>query len=151
MEYFLENPDVSWFLIGLILLLTELAFPGLIVIFFGVGAWITALFCLFFDISINFQLLVFLITSLVSLALLRKVFRERFYNSNDEGDLEDEYIGQTGVALINFTPDQIGKVTFKGSTWAAVTTEPVEAGQLVKITGYKSIQLFVKPLRSFNQ
>ena len=37
------TPELFWFLLGLVLLLAEFALPGIIIMFFGIGAWITAL------------------------------------------------------------------------------------------------------------
>jgi membrane protein implicated in regulation of membrane protease activity len=65
-------PQVIWFARGFILLVIESAAPGIIIIFFGVGAWIVALVCLFFDISLNVQLLIFIVSSVVLLVTLRK-------------------------------------------------------------------------------
>mgnify|MGYP007118357041 CR=1 FL=1 len=36
------SAELLWFLVGLILLLSELALPGFVIVFFGVGAWVTA-------------------------------------------------------------------------------------------------------------
>lgn len=122
--------------------------PGLVLIFFGVGAWVTALVCLVFDIEINTQLFIFLGSSLLSLALLRKALKKRYMNTKEaDGDIEDEYIGQTAVALNSFAAGQAGKVSFKGSSWHAESNEAVTEGQQLKITGYKSIKLFVEPIR----
>lgn len=147
MADFFSQAEVIWFLIGLALILLELAMPGLVLIFFGVGAWVTALVCLAFNIDINTQLFIFLGSSLLSLALLRKALRKRYMDrkSPDE-DLEDEYIGHTAIALNSFTAGQNGKVSFKGSSWNAESNQPVTEGQLLKITGYKSIKLFVEPI-----
>ncbi len=148
MADFFSQAEVIWFLIGLVLILLELTMPGLVLIFFGVGAWVTALVCLVFDIEINTQLLIFLGSSLLSLALLRKALKKRYMNTKEaDGDIEDEYIGQTAVALNSFTAGQTGKVSFKGSSWHAESKESVTEGQQLKITGYKSIKLFVEPIR----
>ena len=32
-----------WFLLGMVLLIAELAMPGIVLLFFGIGAWVTAL------------------------------------------------------------------------------------------------------------
>lgn len=121
--------------------------PGLVVIFFGVGAWVTALVCLGFDIDINIQLFIFLGSSLLSLALLRKTLKKRYMDrKSPDADLEDEYIGHTAIALNSFTAGQTGKVSFKGSSWNAESNQPVTEGQRLKITGYKSIKLFVEPI-----
>ncbi len=61
----LLKPQFIWFLVGLILLLLEFINPGIVIIFFGIGAWIIAFVCLFIDISINLQLSLFLIISIL--------------------------------------------------------------------------------------
>lgn len=147
MADFFSQAEVIWFLIGLALILVELAVPGLVLIFFGVGAWVTALVCLVFDIDINMQLFIFLGSSLLSLALLRKALKKRYMNTKEaDGDIEDEYIGQTAVALNSFTAGQTGKVSFKGSSWNAESNHSIAEGQRLIITGYKSIKLFVEPI-----
>lgn len=148
MSEFFQNTAVIWFLIGAVLILLELVVPGLVLVFFGVGAWVTALVCLFGDVGINTQLIVFLASSLISLALLRNLLKKRYMDrKSPDGDLEDEYIGQTAVAINSFTAGEIGKVTFKGSSWEAIAKQTITAGQRLKITGYKSIKLFVEPLQ----
>ncbi len=147
MADFFSQAEVVWFLIGLALILVELAVPGLVLIFFGVGAWVTALVCLMFNIELNTQLFIFLGSSLLSLALLRKTLRKRYMDrKSPDADLEDEYIGHTAIALNSFTAGQTGKVSFKGSSWNAESNHSVTEGQILKITGYKSIKLFVEPI-----
>jgi len=51
----LSDPAVIWFLIGLGLLLLELVLPGLVILFFGAGAWVTALACVLHDFNLNWQ------------------------------------------------------------------------------------------------
>lgn len=136
-----------WFLIGLVLILLEFAVPGLVLVFFGVGAWVAAIACLAFDLSLNTQLFIFLISSIISLVLLRRVIKNRYVDKATlEGDLEDEYIGQTAVAISSFGAGQLGKVVFKGVNWEATSNQSVTEGQQLKITGYKSIRLTVEPL-----
>lgn len=148
MADFLLQAEVIWFLIGLALILLELAVPGLVLIFFGVGAWVTALVCLVFNIELNTQLFIFLGSSLLSLALLRSTLKKRYMDrKSPDADLEDEYIGHTAIALSSFTAGQTGKVSFKGSSWNAESNHPIREGQRLIITGYKSIKLFVEPIQ----
>jgi len=145
---FFQNTAVIWFLIGAVLILLELVVPGLVLVFFGVGAWVTALVCLFGDVGINTQLIIFLASSLISLAMLRNMVKKRYMDrKSPDSDLEDEYIGQTVVAADSFAAGETGKVIFKGSSWEAIAQQAVTAGQRLKITGYKSIKLFVEPLQ----
>lgn len=148
MADFLLQAHVIWFLIGLVLILLELVVPGLVLIFFGAGAWVTALACWGFDMNINTQLLIFLISSTLSLLLLRNMIRKKYMDKkNPDGELEDEYIGKTAVAITSFNAGDVGKVLFKGSSWEAIANQAVTEGQRLKITGYQSIKLFVEPLQ----
>lgn len=145
---FFKNPPVVWFLIGLLFALLELMVPGLVIIFFGVGAWITALLCLIFDLSIGLQILSFAIASVLSLALLRRWFKNRIFqekNAKYETD-DDEFIGKKALAETPINATTPGKVTFKGALWTAESAESIEAGQAVEIIDKESITLIVKPI-----
>jgi len=145
MEY-LSDPAVIWFLIGLGLLLLELALPGLVILFFGTGAWVTALVCALADISLNVQILIFLVASLLGLVLLRKYLKKRFFNRKEleVKDQLEEFIGHQARAVEEFK-DGDGKVEFKGTHWTAKSEEPVSRGMWVTIIRKESLTLFVKP------
>ena len=64
------RPEIIWFLVGLVLLVMEFALPGLIIGFFGIGAWIVAAVCLITEIGLNAQLAIFIVSSVLSLLLL---------------------------------------------------------------------------------
>jgi len=69
------KPELIWFLVGLLLLLLEFAAPGLIVFFFGLGACIVAVVCLLTDITLNTQLIIFIVSSFLFLLILRLIGR----------------------------------------------------------------------------
>ena len=150
LDFSLFTPEVIWFLIGVGLLLLELAVPGLIFVFFGIGAWITAAVLLAFDISLNVQLLIFSITSIGSLLLLRQSIRKRYMDMSLEGKSETDngFIGSQAVSLTPIEPGKDGKVEFNGSQWEACSEVAIEARMSVKIIGMKSIKLIVEPLIS---
>ncbi len=135
-----------WFLIGLGLLLLELVLPGLVILFFGVGAWVTALVCAISDISLNWQISIFLVASLLGLVLLRKYLKRRFFGRKDEDILDqlEEFIGRKAKAVEEFK-DGAGKVEFKGTRWSARSDDPVSNGQSVTIESKDSLILNVKP------
>ena len=143
------NAAAIWFIIGFVLLLLEFALPGLIVMFFGVGAWVVALVLLFTDISINTQIIIFLVSSLLSVLLLRKWLKQRIYSRKRLNDYDDnELIGKTCKAETAIIPGEIGTVNFKGSNWQARSDERIEAGENVIIIGNDSIILIVKPTKT---
>ena len=141
----LSDPAVIWFLIGLGLLLLELAIPGLVILFFGAGAWVTALVCAFADINLNLQILIFLVASLLGLVLLRKYLKKRFFGRSDT-EIEDqleEFLGRKAKAVSDFKGGT-GKVEFKGTQWTATCEEPVSKGDWVVIRSKDSLTLKVE-------
>lgn len=144
-----KNPTVIWFVLGLILLISELFIPGFVIIFFGVGAWVTALFCLLFNIHFDLQLVIFTFSSVILLFVFRKYLKGQFFNGNKENveTLEDEFINKTAVVEKEIRKGYPGKVNFKGTTWTALAEENIGKGELVKIIGKESINLIVHSLK----
>ncbi|HZW64657.1 MAG TPA: NfeD family protein, partial [Hanamia sp.] len=121
MENFL-TAAVIWIIIGLILFLLEFVIPGLILFFFAVGAWIVAIVCLFLDISINIQLIIFLVSSIISILLLRKGLSKILLKRKHSSELlEDEFLGKIAKAETDISPGHDGKIDFKGTTWPAAS------------------------------
>ncbi|MBE0534432.1 MAG: NfeD family protein [Phycisphaerae bacterium] len=144
------RPEIIWLLVGLGLMFLELMLPGLIVLFFGLGAMIVAAVCFFAEITINQQLGLFILTSILMLVamrgLLRKVFRGHAHSASGlEGNLS-EFIGEHGVVKQTISPRRPGKIEFHGSDWAAVADGTIEAGATVEITGRENITLKVKQI-----
>lgn len=144
------KPQIIWMVIGFILILSEFAIPGLITSFFGIGALIVGVLCVFFNLSVNMQLLLFLSTSVVLLMFLRKRFKRVFMGKleatdEDEKALED-ILGQKAVVSREIKPNLAGKVEFRGTHWEAEATEPIAEGTAVEIVGQRNITLIVKPI-----
>ncbi len=144
------RPEIIWFLVGLVLLILEFILPGLIIAFFGVGAWIVALVCLITEIGINTQLIIFIIASVLSLLCLRKWLKGIFLGhavskQNLKENLE-EFIGQKAVVKEKIMPNTGGKVEFHGTNWLAESDEEIAEGATVQITGKDNITLKVKSL-----
>jgi membrane protein implicated in regulation of membrane protease activity len=144
------RPEIIWFLVGLVLLIMEFVLPGLIIAFFGVGAWIVALVCLITDIPINTQLIIFIVSSVLSLLCLRKWLKGVFIgHSVSKQDLKEdleEFIGQKAVVKEKITPKAGGKVEFHGTNWLAEADEEIAVETVVEIVGKENITLKVKTL-----
>lgn len=139
--------ELIWFLIGLVLFLLELVVPGFIIFFFGFGAWVTAMICLLFHPGTNLEIIIFAVTSVLSLLALRKIIQNKFFYSKSNGSeaVEDEFTGKEGLALIDFGKGRKGKVEFKGTTWNAESDSEIKEGQTVIIMEKQSFSLFVEP------
>lgn len=151
MEILFQDPRLVWFIIGAVLLLAEFGITGLLTIFFAFGAFCISILLFFFDFSLSTQLLLFSLISLGSLLLLRKYLKNIFTGkkSTDPGSeaLEDGFTGKTAVAKTAFTAGGTGKVEFNGTGWEAESSENIEAGSRVLITGKDSIVLKIKNLK----
>ena len=146
------SAELMWFLVGLVLLVSELALPGFVIVFFGVGAWITA-FLVGVGLlpSFNGQLLVFLISSVLALALFRRKGKRLFEGKvsqvwNPQSSMED-IRGQRAVVIQTITPGSPGgQVEFHGTSWNAEADVVIPAGQIVEITAQNNLMLRVKPI-----
>ncbi len=144
------DPVLLWFLAGLALILFEFTVPGVILVFFGAGAWITAL-TTWIGLTGGWtsQLLTFSISSVVLLALLRRWFRVRFFGhltgGQDPENNLDEFKGQVVTVTVEIDPDAGGKVEYKGADWSARCDTPLPAGSRAVIRSIDGITLVVGP------
>ena len=145
------KPELIWFLVGLVLLIFEFIIPGLIIGFFGAGAWIVAIICLFSTYvagSINAQLIIFIIASVLSLLLLRKWLKGVFIgHTKSQQDLTEdmkEFIGERAVVKEKITLKAGGKVELHGTNWEAEADEEIAEGTVVEIIAKENLTLKVK-------
>ena len=131
----ISKPEVIWFIIGFVCFLFELMVPGFFMFFFGLGACVTAIVCLIGSPSINLQIIIFAVISVLSLLTFRKMLHKKFFSSENDmsKSIEDEFTGKEAVAITDFNEMYRGKVEFKGTTWQAEAGELVKKGQIVKI------------------
>ena len=145
----LFHTAVIWFVIGFILFILEFIVPGLILFFFAVGAWTVAFLSVFVVLPLTAQLLIFVVTSVLTIFALRKWLRKRLYGDQTSTQiLEDEFLGKIGIAETSITPGNNGKIDFKGTTWQAASADIIAAGENVEIIGNESILLIVKSTKA---
>ena len=143
MESF-NNPAVIWFLLGFVFFILEFLIPGFILFFFAIAAWIVAIVLLMFDISLNVQLLLFVVSALITILLFRKWLRRIVFSKKHSTELEHEFLGKTGIAETDFGPGIDGKVDFRGTSWNARSDDVIQKGDNVTIIGNESILLIVQ-------
>ena len=114
------NITVIWFVIGVLLLLSEFLIPGFTIFFFGVGAIIVSLLLLLITPLQNviwLQITLFTISSVLFLIFLRKHFTKTL-----KGDIfkeKDDYIGEECLVIESTTLKKPGRIRFQGTTWTA--------------------------------
>lgn len=144
------NPTLLWFLLGLALIFLEFVVPGVILVFFGIGAWAAAVTThVGLTASFQSQLLLFAFTSILLLVVLRKWIKGRFYGHvgdvQDQAKNMDEFTGQSVAVLQDVIPNKMeGAVEFKGARWRAVSDEHIKNGERAIITGVDGITLKIR-------
>ena len=130
----LTTAGLMWLIMGIICFLLEMMTPGFIIFFFGLGAWITALACWFYPVSLVTQLAIFIVSSLTSLFVLRGIIRKTFFGevTADETDVIAA-AGDSAIVSTDIIPPAEGKIDYSGTQWRAVADEKIEKGVMVTI------------------
>ncbi len=142
--------EMIWAIAGIILFFIEFFIPGLVIIFFGIGALVTALFTFILgDIfSFPFQIFLFTVTSVSSLILLRKYMKKIFTGKIQDGVEKENFnieIGEIVPVLELIKPGEVGgRVKYQGTQWNARSDETITPGESVEITGIKNLTLIVQ-------
>jgi membrane protein implicated in regulation of membrane protease activity len=147
------NYIVFWFVLGLVLLVFEVLTPGIITLFFGLGAWLVMLVLAIVDIPTWFQWALFSVSSLLSLMFLRKHVIKWFQgrkaakkDSLSELMVAERYIGQEVDVLDDINPTRPGPVEFNGTLWQAKTKVPLAKGDRARIVGMEDLVFIVEPI-----
>ena len=115
-----------WLVLGLVLVVSELATPGgFYIIFFGVGALAVGILA-GFDMAgpTWMQLLLFSFISIGSIVLFRgRVLR--MFQPEKQAPSVDLLIGEIAVAEEDLAPGAIGRVELRGTAWSARNDAPV--------------------------
>jgi membrane protein implicated in regulation of membrane protease activity len=134
-----------WIIAGLLMLILELFIPGVVIVFFGAGAILTGIISAIVQIPWQFEVLIFVVSSLLMLVFMRKYIVKKFNKKDRSGETED-IIGAEALVDVKITPKTPGKVMYRGSLWRAESEVEIEPGTRVRIIGKRSIVLIVKPL-----
>ena len=141
------EPWFIWALIGLVLILAEFAMPGLVVIFFGVGALLVAVLSSFLPLPFAVQLLIFLVVSVGLLVGLRRslkrVFMGRRRNGVEAASKGSDFEGEGAVVMQSIPVQGEGRVELHGTQWDAEADEVIEEGVRVVVTGQRGSVLKV--------
>jgi membrane protein implicated in regulation of membrane protease activity len=145
----MNTPIIIWFVAGLVLILLEFVIPSLVIVFFGLGAWVAAIMVAIIPgMAFWVQMMIFTVFSVLSLVLLRRSLKKRFFSNQEGAESEDldDYIGKTAI-VENPIKDGEGKVNFRGVSWTAMSDDDIPNGAKVKIIGKDSIKLKVEPIK----
>lgn len=132
------SPWLIWFLAGVGVMLAELAVPGFVIIFFGLGCMGAAAVAAFVPDAYSAQVIVFLLVSILTLLTLRKVAMRIFVGASHGPEKED--VGNIAVGARisidkDIEPGRVTRVRYRGTLWDAVSQDQIVAGSEAEITG----------------
>lgn len=136
-----------WMILGLLLMLAELATPGgFYVIFFGASALVLGLLSL---VGISgpqwFQWLLFTALSVLGVALFRQRLLQRLEIPSRPDDL-DTVVGRIALVVEPMPPGSFGRVEMRGTAWSAknIGPQPLASGERVKVEQVDGLILGVR-------
>lgn len=136
-----------WFVLGLVLLILEWLLPGVMVLFFGLGALLVGgLTWLGIVATLPWQLGWFALLSVASLLLLRKRFQRWMRGTvTDPGDGRGsgETLRGRRVQVLESFAQGCGIVELNGARWDAESDEDLVAGQSAWVVANRGIVLQV--------
>jgi inner membrane protein len=141
-----SNPIFIWAVIGLIFVGAEFFVPGVVIVFFGLGALLTSILSGLIPglkHSMALQIILWLASSSLSLAFLRKylskVFRGKMVTVDGSAPS-----GKIAEVTESISPENPGRVHFQGTTWKATSfTESFQPGEKVEILKEDGLSLIV--------
>lgn len=142
------SPQNLWLLAGVLLIFAEFFAPGVIIVFFGVGA-ILASITTWAGLTpgIGSQAAVFAISSVALLFGLRRYVKKWFVgdSANLNGESDDDFTGRE-ARVVGDLPGNGGDgvVEIKGTHWKARSEAPIPAGQTVIIERREGLTFYVR-------
>jgi len=133
----------SWFILGLLLLGLEIVAPGSIFLWFGVSALVVGVIAVAFDPSWQVLVSIFLVLSVVSLLIGRRMMRKLSSEQGDPGlnQRGSRYIGRE-FTLEKPLSEGAGNLSIDDTIWR-ITGPDLPAGTKVKVESIDGARLVV--------
>ncbi|UTC65503.1 NfeD family protein [Treponema sp. OMZ 788] len=137
-----------WLLIGVLCIGLELIIPGLVIIFFGLGAVFTSAVTLipFVNQALWLQIILFVLFSVLSLIFLRKKFTPIFKGTVFYSDKKSDKAGEEFADVVEIVfHNKEGRIKYKGTTWSARSmSEEIPEGSRVRVLRREGLTYIVE-------
>ena len=143
-----QNPLAAWGMIALLLAAAELLTLDLTLLMLAGGAVLGAVTALAFPDLLWLQVVVSLLTAVVTLFLLRPTLLEKTRRAPGYRSSLDKVVGSAGDVTSRITANS-GEVKIDGQIWQARSydeTIAIEAGEKIEVFDLDGITLIVYPI-----
>jgi len=127
-----------WMVLGVALVLCELAIPAFFVVWFGLGALIVGLtLVLIPSLVLPAQIVIWIAASLAFVVLWFKVFKVHVHRTKI-GLSKGQFTGEVGLVTREIKPYQKGQIRFQkpilgAEAWEAIADEDIAPGERVHV------------------
>jgi membrane protein implicated in regulation of membrane protease activity len=137
---------ITWCTIAVILIIFEIVTTSIFFfICLAIGAVFAAIVSYFIG-SIPIEVIIFIIASILSLYLIRPIFKKIISKSDTVSSNIDALIGADALVTEKITPFKTGFVKVFSEVWRADADIGIEAGETVKVERVTGATLIVKKL-----
>lgn len=131
-----------WFALVFVFIIIEAITLNLVTIWFAFGS-ICAYITSYFTENIIVQLIVFVVTSSISL-FFTKPLLEKYLKCNKEKTNLDRIIGQVGIVTKDIKKHENGRVKVDGKDWMAISDKEIKKGNEVEILKIEGAKIIVR-------
>ena len=146
-----------WFVLGILLILSELVIPAFAALWFGLAAiMVGVLLWMFPMMGFTTQLVTWIILSVLCTLLWFKFIKPLSTDKTKAGLSREATIGQVGMVIQTHMEHDLITVRFPmpvlgSDEWNCRTLEPVQVGDRVRVIDILGNDLVVKPHHSHNE
>jgi len=126
---------IFWLISAVVLSITEALTATLITIWFVLGA-VAAMIAAYFGLNYGWQLLLFVVVSLIALIVTRPLARKIFSKNGKIRTNSDRIIGRVGVVTVDIdNPENQGQIKILGQIWPAKSEndQQISVGENVRV------------------
>jgi hypothetical protein len=129
-----------WAVLGIGLIIAELAIPAFFIVWFGLGALLVSLVLLAApSLGLTAQLLTWTIASVAMVVLWFRIFKPGMHKTRI-GMSDSNILGEVGMLTRDVEPFQKGQVRFQkplvgSESWECISDEAIKSGERVKVLG----------------
>ncbi|MCC2685265.1 MAG: hypothetical protein K0R75_2164 [Paenibacillaceae bacterium] len=134
---------IWWVVVGIILIIAEMASFTFYLLWLGVGALAAALTAWIVPDSLLVQVIVGGVVT-IALTVFTRPLTRKVRQSRGFKDAIDELVGKRGEVMEAITPETMGIVKVGTESWSATGDEPIAKGESVKVVRRSSTVVHVE-------
>ena len=129
-----------WAVLGIGLIIAELAVPAFFIVWFGLGALLVSVVVLVApSLGLTAQLLTWTVASVAMVVVWFRIFKPGMHKTRI-GMSDSNIVGEVGMLTRDVEPYQKGQVRFQkplvgSELWECISDETIRSGERVKVLG----------------